>query len=90
MKRSVSVQYRTVICTYVVAPAHVLKGDRVDVLVEDEGKRDGKVEDVETLGTQCVGQNFNGVRDDDGCEGNAARRISVKITSRKLRGNAYS
>ena len=67
---------------HVVLPAQVRQCNWVDVLIEDEGKRDGKVEDVETLGTQCVGQDFNGVRDDDGCEGNAARRISVQITYR--------
>jgi hypothetical protein len=47
----------------------VLEGDRVDVLVEDEGDGDDEIEDVETLGAKVERQDLDGVRDDEGCEG---------------------
>jgi hypothetical protein len=47
----------------------VLKSDRIDVLVENEGNRDDEVKDVKALGAKVVRQNFNGVRDDERREG---------------------
>lgn len=54
--------------TYVVLPGKRTQCDRVDVLVENDRKRDSKVEHVETLGTQLVRQNFDRVRNDEGRE----------------------
>lgn len=47
--------------TYVVLPGNVVERNRVDVLVEDERARDDKVENIETLGTEVEGQNFDRV-----------------------------
>lgn len=47
--------------TYVVLPAEGAERDWVDILVEDESGRDGKVKDVKTLGTEGEWQNFDGV-----------------------------
>lgn len=52
----------------VVLPGDVAESDRVDVLVEDEGERDDEVEDVETLGTEAVGKDLDGVGNDEGGE----------------------
>ena len=52
----------------VVLPLEAAERDRVDVLVEDDRDRDGEVEDVEALGTQAVGQDLDGVGDDEGRE----------------------
>ena len=52
----------------IVLPSDVLEGDRVDVLVEDEGERDREVEDVEALRAQRVRQDLNRIRDDEGTE----------------------
>lgn len=41
-----------------------VKGDRVGVGVESEGGLDGQVHDHETLGTQLVRQNFDGIADE--------------------------
>ena len=54
--------------TYVVLPGKFAQCNRVDVLVEDKRQGDGKVEHVETLGTECVRKNFDGVRHDEGSE----------------------
>lgn len=51
--------------TYVVLPADGVKSDGVDVLIEDEGEGDRKVENGETLGTQCERKNLDGVRDNE-------------------------
>jgi len=59
----------------VVLPADVRKGDGVDILVEDEGQGDGEVEDVEALGTDVVGQNLDGVGDDERREGNVVETV---------------
>ena len=42
---------------------YLLKGDGVDILVEDEWQWYGEVEDVEAFGTQSVWQNFDGITD---------------------------
>ena len=55
----------------------MLKGDRVDVLIEDEGKRDGKVEDVETLSTKAVWQDLDSVHDDERRECKAVKARST-------------
>lgn len=55
--------------TYIIFPGQMLKGDRVDILVEDEGEGNGKVEDGETLSAKLVGQDLNSVRYDEGREG---------------------
>jgi len=41
--------------TYVVFPAKLVKSDRVDVLVKDEGEVDENAEDGKPLGTYGVG-----------------------------------
>lgn len=56
----------------VVLPCDIVEGDRVDVLVEDEGHRDREVEDVEPLCADGEGQNLDGVRDDEWGERNTA------------------
>ena len=63
----------------VVLPGDVVERDRVDVLVEDEGEGDGEVEDVETLGTERVGQDLNSVGNNERGEGQTARRESVSV-----------
>lgn len=55
--------------THVVLPADLLHCDGVDILIEDKGNGDRKVEDVEALGTERVGENLNGVGDDEWSEG---------------------
>lgn len=52
----------------VVLPAELLERDGVDILVEDEGEGDGEVEDVETLGTEAVRKDLDGVGDDERSE----------------------
>lgn len=54
--------------THVVLPTNVAECDRVDILVEDERKRDGEVEDVETLGTEMERQNLDGIGNDQRSE----------------------
>ena len=63
--------------THVVLPGDLAEGDGVDVLVEDDGEGDGEVEDVETLGTKRVGQDLNGVGDNERSEGNTVCYIST-------------
>jgi len=53
----------------VVLPANLVKSDGVDVLIEDECEGDREVEDIETLGTDVVGENLHCVRHDKGSEG---------------------
>jgi len=50
----------------VVLPGDGTKSDGVNVLVEDKREGDTEVEDVEALGTECVGQDLNGVGDNKG------------------------
>ena len=50
---------------YVVLPCNGIEGDGVDVLVENKGDGDDEVEDVETLGTETVWQDLDGVHDDE-------------------------
>jgi len=59
----------------VVLPPNGSEGDRVNVLVEDEGEGDDEVENVETLGTNRVGQDFDGVGDDERGEGNIVETV---------------
>lgn len=47
--------------TYVVFPLDGIKGDGVDVLIEDEGERNCEVEYCETFGSQCEWQDFDGI-----------------------------
>ena len=54
--------------TYVVFPLNSIKGDGVDILIEDERKRDGKVEEREAFGTKRERQNLDGVGNDEGGE----------------------
>lgn len=54
----------------VVFPCDMFECDGVDVLVEDEGKGNDEVEDVETLGTDGERQDFDGVGNDEGRESN--------------------
>jgi len=61
--------------TYVVLPTDLAKSDRVDILVEDEGKGDEKAEDGVTLGAEGVGENLESVGDNQGCECNVVRGI---------------
>lgn len=53
----------------IVLPAQIIEGDGVNVLVEDEGKGDGEVEDAQTFCTEAVGQDFDCVSDDERAEG---------------------
>lgn len=62
--------------TYVVLPADIVEGDRIDVLVKDEGDGDGEVEHVETLRADGEGQDFNGIRHDERGECQTALPIS--------------
>ena len=55
--------------THVVLPGDRLERNGVDVLVEDERDGDREVEHVEALGTERVGENLDGVRDDEWGEG---------------------
>lgn len=50
--------------TYVVLPAEGTERNWVDILVEDESDGNSEIKDVETLSTEGVWQNFNGVRHD--------------------------
>ena len=59
------------VMTHVVLPADGVQCNRVNVLVEDEGKGDGEVEDDETLGTDVEGENLDGVGHNQGGEGQA-------------------
>ena len=59
----------------VVLPAKLLEGDGVDVLVEDEREGDGKVEGDEALGTEVVGQNLDGVRDNERGVGDTIEKL---------------
>ena len=60
---------------HVVSPANLTKSDRVDVLVEDEGEGDDKVEDGVALGTEGVGENLESVGHNQGGEGNVVRSV---------------
>ena len=75
--------------TYVVLPADVLERNRVDVLVENEGDRDGQVEDVEALRTERVREDLKRVRDNERREGKAIKFMSAK-RSHKRGTYAYS
>lgn len=55
------------------------EGNRVNVLVEDKGKGDGEVENVEALGTESKRKNFYCVCHNDGSEGNATKKLSTSI-----------
>lgn len=55
--------------TYIVPPANLLKGDRIDVLVKNEGEVDENAKDGETLGTDGVGENLESIGYNQGCEG---------------------
>ncbi len=57
---------------YVVFPGDGIEGDRVDILVEDEGKGDGEVENRESFGTERVRQDLDSVGDDERGEGEAS------------------
>lgn len=59
----------------VVFPSDRIEGHRVDVLVEDEGKRDDEVKDIETLSTDVVRQDLDGVRYDKGCESDIVEAV---------------
>ena len=59
----------------VVLPAELLEGNGVDVLVEDEREGDGKVEGDEALGTEVVGQNLDGVRDNERGVGDTIEKL---------------
>jgi len=59
----------------VVPPANPAKSDGVNVLVEDDGKGDIKVEDGIALGTNGVGKNLESVRHNQGREGNVVRSV---------------
>lgn len=54
----------------VILPANGVEGNRVDVLVEEEGRGDAEVQPGETLGTETVGENFGGV----GCHQTGSER----------------
>lgn len=60
----------------------MIESNRVDILVEDERKRDSKVEDVETLRTDRERQNLDGVRDNKRGERNAVHQKN-QPTNRK-------
>ena len=75
--------------THVVLPAELGEGDRVDVLVENEGDRDGQVEDVEALRTERVREDLKRVRDNERREGKAIKFMSAK-RSHKRGTYAYS
>lgn len=60
----------------IVLPANIVKGDGIDVLVEDERKGDGEVEDGEALGTNGEGQDLNGIGDDKGRESYTEIQVS--------------
>jgi hypothetical protein len=38
--------------------------NRVDILIEDQRKQEGEIEDHEAFSTQVVGKNLNSVRND--------------------------
>ena len=58
---------------HIVFPAHLLKSDGVDVLIEDESKRYEKNKDTDTLGADGIGDNLEGVRYRQGDEGKIER-----------------
>lgn len=59
----------------VVLPLEGSEGDGVGVLVEDDGTHDGEVHDRETLGTDEVGQDLDGVGDEKWCVGDGVETV---------------
>jgi len=59
----------------VVLPLESTESDGVGVLVEDDGTHDGKVHDRETLGTDEVWQDFDGVGDEEGSIGDGVETV---------------
>jgi hypothetical protein len=59
----------------VVLPSDVFEGDRIYILVEDEGEGDDKVEDVESLGADREREDFDSVGDDEWGEGNIVEPV---------------
>jgi hypothetical protein len=72
------VRYQGINETYVVLPAELAERDRVGILVEDEGQRDGEVEDVEALGAECVRQDLDRVGNDERRVRDAVDMISIR------------
>lgn len=70
------------LCTHVVLPAQLAERDGVDVLIEDEGQRDGEVEDGKALGAERVGQNFDSVADNEGREGDVVSSVEQDYGTR--------
>jgi len=59
----------------IVFPCNSIKSNRVDVLVEDERKGNGEVEDGEALGAELVWQNLDSVGHDERGEGEIVRGV---------------
>ena len=59
--------------THVILPTDPTKSDGVDILIEDDGEGDDKAEDGEALGTKVVGEDLEGIRYNQGGEGNGVR-----------------
>ena len=67
--------------THVVLPVNAVKRDRVHVLIKDDGQRNREVENRETLCTQGIRENFNGIGDDERCKSNAMiHQSSIRYT----------
>lgn len=59
----------------VVLPLEGVKGDRVGILVENNGSHDGEIHRGETLGTNEEGKNFDGVGDEQWRIGDGIERV---------------
>jgi len=59
----------------VVFPSKLVKGDGVDILIENERQRDGEVEEGESLCSDGVRKNFDGVGDNERGEGDVVKRV---------------
>ena len=59
----------------VILPSELAKSDRVDILIEDEGERDRKVEDRETLGAELIRENLDSIGDDKRRKGDIIRSV---------------
>jgi len=59
----------------IILPPNMRQSDRINVLIKDQTERDRKVEYVETFGTDSVGQDLNGVGDDERRESNVVESV---------------
>jgi len=59
----------------IVLPTDLSQGNGVNVLIEDQTERNDKVETVESLGTDMVGENFDSVGNDERSEGDIVESV---------------